>query len=81
MTETADAEIGLLPFRDHLGQAGLGAIAVENVRSAGDGWLVGRTAGKNIVAADLSIEQRQNIVELDRGRGLSSRLAVIVELE
>ena len=41
MTETADAEIGLLTFRDHLGQTGLGAIAIENVRGAGDGRLVG----------------------------------------
>ena len=81
MSETADAEIGLLTFRDHLGQAGLGAIAVENVRSAGDGRLVRRAARENVVVANLRIEERQDIVELDCGRGLGRRLAVVVELE
>ncbi len=48
---------------------------------AGDGGLIHRAAGENVVVADLGIEQRENLIELARGGRLRRRLPVVVERE
>ena len=57
--EAVGALIGLQAFGDHLRETGLRAVAVEDIRSAGNRRLVHRAAGEDVIIADLGIEQRQ----------------------
>jgi hypothetical protein len=62
-------------------EAGALPVAVENVVRCLDCGQVGRLAGKQVAVAGLRIEQREQFVEVARGRGLVGRLAVAVEVE
>ena len=73
--EAVDAEIGLIAFGDELLEAGLRAIAVENVIERLDRRLVGGAAGKQIAVAGLGIEQRRAIHRARTARFAAPRRA------